>query len=215
MTRPIRTYLSPENLKLMGVPQKFHSSTIEDFCTYNIKDLEWVKHFMQDYLSKLPKVFSENHGLMLFGSNGVGKTFIACMIVKEAYRHRYTARRVTFVDYINAYTKAWGAKSPDEKELLEQEFYNNYKATEFFVIEEIGKEIDSKVSAPILEDCLRYREDKGLVTVICTNLNTPVIKERYGESVMSLMKGNMTPIRIESKDRRKEYFDDKKAGDEA
>ena len=73
-----------------------------------------------------------------------------------------------------------------------------------------GKEVDSKASAPILEDLLRYREDNGLVTVICTNLSPKDIENRYGVSVSSLLKGNMTPIKIEGVDKRKEYYDKKR-----
>ena len=77
------------------------------------------------------------------------------------------------------------------------------------MIEEIGKEIDSKVAAPILEDCLRYREDHGLVTIICTNLDIREMKERYGASSYSLMQGNMTPVLIEGKDKRREFYSDR------
>ena len=209
MNRPIRTSLNPKNLVLMGVPRKFALTTMNDFQTYDEDDLMEVKYFIKNYLDTLPRRFYSNEGLFLYGSNGVGKTFIACMIVKEAYRRRYTARRVTFVEYINAYTKLWGARTPDEKEYLEQDFYNNYKAVEFLVLEEIGKEIDTKVSAPILEDCLRYREDHGLVTVICTNLDIREMKDRYGMSSYSLMQGNMTPVLIEGKDKRREFYNDR------
>lgn len=201
--------MSSKNMSLMGIPKKFHDLCMEDFMTFKQKDLMKVRTYMEDYLNRLPEVFENNEGLFLYGSNGVGKTFIACMIVKEAYRRRYTARRVTFVEYISAYTRLWGAKTPEEKETLEQEFYNNYKAVEFLVIEEIGKEIDSKVAAPILEDCLRYREDNGLVTTICTNLDLREMKERYGMSSYSLMQGNMTPVLIEGKDKRREFYSDR------
>lgn len=209
MNRPVRTSLNPKNLLLMGVPRKYALTTMNDFLTYDEDDLMEVKYFIKNYLDTLPRRFFNNEGLYLYGSNGVGKTFIACMIVKEAYRRRYTARRVTFVEYVNAYTRLWGARTPDEKEYLEQEFYNNYKAVEFLVLEEIGKEVDSKVSAPILEDCLRYREDHGLVTIICTNLVLKEMVERYGNSVFSLMKGNMTPVLIEGKDKRKDFYADR------
>lgn len=212
MNRPVRTRLSPKNLILMGVPKKFHNLSMRDFVTYDESDLEEVRDFMIDYLSRLPEVFDNSEGLFLYGSNGVGKTFIACMIVKEAYRRRYTSRRVTFVEYVNSYTRMWGAKTPDEKEYLEQEFYNNYKAVEFLVLEEIGKEIDSKVAAPILEDCLRYREDNGLTTIICTNLDLSEVKNRYGASVFSLLKGNMTPVCIEGQDKRKDFYSDRLEG---
>lgn len=208
--RPLRKYLSPKSLSLIGIPKKFHNTKIEDFNTYNSDDLDKVQDCIARYISTMNWQRLENlGGLFLFGSNGVGKTMLACIVAQEAYKRRYSTRRVTFVEYMSQYTLTWGARSIEEKELAEDNLYNNYKAVEFLVLEEVGKEVDSKASAPILEDLLRYREDKGLVTIICTNLSPKDIEIRYGVSVSSLLKGNMTPIRIEGIDKRKEHFDRK------
>jgi DNA replication protein DnaC len=190
----------------MGVPKKFHGLCMKDFYTNDNKSLENIRDFLLEYTSNLDEQFKNCHGIFLYGSNGTGKTFTASMIVKEAYRRRYTAKRTTFVEYIQQYTKMWGAKDPEEKELLELDFYNYYKAVEFLVLEEIGKEVDSKIATPILEDLLRYREDKGYVTIICTNLKPSVIEDKYGASVSSIIKGNMTPIKLEGQDKREEEF---------
>lgn len=206
MNRPKRTKLSLKNFDIMGIPQSFYDTTIEDFQTYDSRDLEDVKSFMSEYLDNIHDNFRNNKGLLLYGSNGVGKTFLACMVAKQAYTYRYTTKRAIFAEYISAYTRMWGAKTPEEKEYLEEEFYNSFKAVEFLVLEEIGKEIDSKVATPILEDCLRYREDKRLPTIVCTNLDLSTLKTRYGASVFSLMQGNMTPIRIEGKDKRSDFY---------
>ena len=207
--RPIRKVLSTSNLSLMGVPKKFHGMCIEDFDTYDEDDLTKVRVYISKYLDNLPEIFESNQGLFMYGSNGVGKTFLASLIVIEAYRCRYTTRRVTFSEYITRYTGMWGAKTPEEKEQVEEVFYNNYKAVEFLVLEEVGKELDTKLSAPVLEDLLRYREDHSLVTIICSNVPPSEIKDRYGASVASLLKGNMTPILIEGRDKRQEYFNDR------
>lgn len=208
--RPPRKYLSPKSLSLIGIPKKFHETTIEDFKTYKSTDLEKVQDCIARYISNMNWQKLENlGGLCLFGSNGVGKTMLACIVAKEAYKHRYSTRRVTFVEYMSRYTLVWGARSIEEKESAEDDLYNNYKAVEFLVLEEVGKEVDSKASAPILEDLLRYREDNGLVTVLCTNLSPKDLESRYGVSVSSLLKGNMTPIRIEGIDKRKEHYDKK------
>lgn len=209
--RPERKYLSPKSLSLIGIPKKFHEVTIEDFNTYGSSDLDEVQDCIARYISYMKwQTLDKLGGLCLFGSNGVGKTLIACIVAKEAYKHRYSTRRVTFVDYMSKYTLVWSARSIEEKESAEDDLFNNYKSVEFLVLEEVGKEVDSKASVPILEDLLRYREDNGLVTVICTNLSPKDIENRYGSSVSSLLRGNMTPIKIEGVDKRKEYYDKKR-----
>lgn len=204
--RPTRECVSSRSLSLVGIPKAFHNKTLADFNTYGSSELERVQQFVKEYIIDLSNNFNECSGILLYGSNGVGKTFLSCMILKEAYRRRYTSRRVTFVEYINAYTKIWSTHSLDEKELLEGNFYTQYKAVEFLVLEEVGKEVDSKISAPILEDLLRYREDHGLVTIMCTNIEPKELKNKYGASCYSLMQGNMIPVLISGKDKRKEYF---------
>ncbi len=204
--RPVRTVVSEDSLKLIGIPKSFRGNTLKDFDVKGKSELKKVKGLVQAYIEDLDNNFENNKGLFLYGSNGVGKTMLSSIILKEAYRHRYTSRRSTFVEYVDKYTKVWNAKSADEKATLEDELYTYYKAVEFLVLEEVGKEIDSKVSAPILEDLLRYREDNGLVTIVCTNLNIPLMTERYGESCISLLKGNTTPVMIECEDKRATIF---------
>lgn len=204
--RPVRTVVSEDSLKLIGIPKSFRGNTLKDFDVKGKSELKKVKGLVQAYIEDLDSNFENNKGLFLYGSNGVGKTMLSSIILKEAYRHRYTSRRSTFVEYVDKYTKVWNAKSADEKATLEDELYTYYKSVEFLVLEEVGKEIDSKVSAPILEDLLRYREDNGLVTIVCTNLNISLMTERYGESCISLLKGNTTPVMIECEDKRATIF---------
>lgn len=206
MKRPVREELSEKNLLFRGVTKKFINKTIDDFEDFGEDSLRKVKEFVRDYIENIDNMFEKNRGIIFFGSNGVGKTFLANLIVKEAYRHRYTSRRITFVDYITLYTKVWGLKNEVEKEEEEAKFYHDYKGVEFLVLEEVGKELDTKLSPVILEDCLRYREDKGLPTILCTNLTKEDLLNRYGDSIVSLISGNMIPIKIVGEDKRRKYF---------
>ena len=196
--RPLRQTISKESLIMMGVPKRFTDKQIEDFNTYNKKSLRSIKKFMESYVEN-------NKGICLMGSNGVGKSYLSCIILREAYRHRYSCRRVTFSAYISAYTESWRVAKSDIS-IVEQDLLDKYKGVEFLVLEEIGKEIDSKIAKPILEDLLRYREENGLCTIICTNLTPDTLKDLYGESVCSLINGNMTVIIIDGEDRRMEVF---------
>lgn len=209
--RPLRKTVNEKSLKLIGIPKTFITTTLNDFDDRGDEDLITVKTFVENYIEKIDTMFQINSGIFLNGSNGVGKTMLSCIIAKEAYRHRYSTRRCTFVDYIDKYTRVWSAKNSEEKETLEDSLYTYYKSVEFLILDEVGKEIDSKVSAPILEDLLRYREDNGYVTILCTNLTSEVLLERYGNSCMSLLKGNCVPVTIDSEDLRNKKFNRRKS----
>lgn len=196
--RPIRTTLSNKNLINMGVPKALLDLSLEDL-DLNEKILDYV----QGYMDNIDNSFKYNKGLFLYGSNGTGKTSIASIIIKEAYRHRYTAKRMTWVDYMTLYTRAWGCNNFELK-MHTEDVIKDIKDREFLVLEEIGKEQDNKLAMTLLEDLLRHREDKGFPTIICTNLAPKSVVERYGASIGSLIKGNMTPIKLVGKDNRKE-----------
>lgn len=203
--RPRRTSCNRSSLICIGIPTKFLDSKIEDFKTYGDADLESVKKYVSGYIDTLQQRIERNEGLFFYGSNGVGKSMLSSIILKEAYMLRYLSRRVTFSRYISEYTKSWG-KNANERDEIEQELYEEYKGAEFLVLEEVGKEIDSKIAKPILEDLLRYREEHGLITVMCCNLTPEVIRKDYGESIYSILTGCMTPIKIVGDDRRHESF---------
>lgn len=196
--RPIRTTLSNKNLINMGVPKALLDLSLEDL------DLsEKILDYVQGYIDNIDNSFKYNKGLFLYGSNGTGKTSIASIIIKEAYKHRYTAKRMTCVDYMTLYTRAWGCNNFELK-MHTEDVIKDIKDREFLVLEEIGKEQDNKLAMTLLEDLLRHREDKGFPTIICTNLAPKSVVERYGASIESLIKGNMTPIKLVGKDNRKE-----------
>lgn len=187
----------------MGVPKQFCKKTLKDYKEY--KDVVDVKKFVKDYIENIEENIDNGRGIFFCGSNGVGKSLLSCIILKEAYRHRYSCRRVTFSTYIKAYTESWGANKSD-REVLETELFEKYKGVEFLVLEEIGKEIDSKIAKPILEDLLRYREEHGLTTIICCNFDLQDFRKYYENSICSLVSGNQTIVKIVAKDRRQEVF---------
>lgn len=195
---PPRTSVSHESLSIIGIPRKFHDMTLKDFKTYGNAGLKELKQYVNDFLSEISTRDRDSYqeGIMFFGSNGVGKTMLSCILLKEAYRCRWTSQRTTFLKYVDSYTSSWDKTGEVDT------FWMTCRDSQYLVLEEIGKEIDSKITKPILEDLLRFREEKGLVTIMCTNLTPTDLEELYGASIMSLIKGNMTPIKITGKDRR-------------
>lgn len=207
MSKYERTHLNEKNLLRVGIPKHLMDKNVEDLEDFGSDARAELIAYVAEYVKHIDERFQDNVGLLLMGSNGVGKTLIASIILKEAYRARYVCKRITFSDYINMYTRMWDKFASDEEK---EQFYYYVKGAEFLVIEEIGKEFSKpELAVTVLEELLRYREEKGFPTIICTNLSATTLLDRYGMSVFSLMKGNMKPVTIVGKDLRKEKFDDR------
>lgn len=194
--RPLRTDLNKNSLKIIGIPSEFIPKTLNDFKVFGdpaFKDL------VSDYMSTIDQNFVENVGLFISGSNGQGKTFATSLILKEAYRHRYSCRRATLQHYINFYHKTW---SRDDTGEYQDYFERNFMLPEFMVIDEVGKETETKYSNSIFEDLLRVREEKELPTILCTNYSATDFQNRYDSSITSLVRGNTIPIKAVGKDNR-------------
>ena len=78
--RPTRTNLSVNNLSKRGVPKQFQGCTVDDLDDFGSEERGKVLEFIKEYILNIPSNFDNNVGLFLFGSNGVGKSFIASLI---------------------------------------------------------------------------------------------------------------------------------------
>lgn len=193
---------------MIGIPYEFRNSTFDDFNTFDSASLSNLKNYLIDYTKTIDERFINNEGLLFSGSNGQGKTFLSSLILKEAYRYRYSCRRCTLTQYHDRYTYLWGINQ-EEKASEQAIFERCFMMPEFLVLDEVGKEMDTRISIPVFEDLLRVRADNGLPTILCTNLSFSQLKDKYGSSVHSMMVGNMTPIQMVGTDRRKSAFDER------
>lgn len=201
---PFRTHLSEKNLSKMGVPKHLYNFTLDDMDDLGMDERRKVIDYVKKYVENLDYAFDNNIGIFFYGANGVGKSTLASLIVKEAYRRRYKAKRCTFTEYITEFSKTWNtdrAEHGGEDDALGL-FYHNFKAVDFLVIEELGKERESELALTTLEDLLRYREEKGLPTIICSNLSPKKVEERYAKSNFSLLRGNFQAIQLKGEDLR-------------
>ena len=208
MTRPLRETINPKSLTLIGIPRDLRKKEITDFDTFGSESLDKVKEFVNSYMISIDRNFMYCKGIFFYGSNGQGKTLLSSIILKEAYRHRYSCRRCTYTDYLAHYTRLWnlnGSALESEQDM----FTLQYTLPEFLVLEEIGKERDTALSVPVLEDLLRQREDSSLPTIICTNLSPKDFGNRYGASTISLVTGNMTPVEFTGEDHRKMFYNER------
>lgn len=205
VNRPLRSFLSVETMvNVIGIPRKIAPLTFDDFETPTEELLE-VKRFAVEYCANLPENFKCCKGIYFFGNNGAGKTMLSSLILKEAYRHRFSCKRVTFQEYVQAVMNVWNARG-EEKDAREEALFTNIKGAEFLVLEELGKELQTSLDTnAMLEDLLRYREDKCYPTIFAANISIDKVKELYGASICSLIEGNSVIVELSTFDGRKKF----------
>lgn len=201
---PKRDYLSAKNLAIRGIPRLFFNATLDQY------DIEPdIKQLFKNYLDNLPSMLSDVINLVLYGTNGSGKTYLACLIIKEAYRERYSSFIVTFQRLIDMHFK--------KEDKYFQERLQEIIESDFLVIDEIGKESRSNKSdynVAILEEILRTRDTLGRPTILCMNLlldEEDGFYEQYGSSVTSLVEGNFVKIKFTGKSFRYDVTKEKPA----
>ena len=164
----LRTYA--ENA---GVPKRFLDATFENtqnICTQKVKDfVEFGKGV-----------------LILMGTNGTGKTRLACAAINKRIRNRknpgmYISCNYEVCPLIRSSRSFRAEKS--EYDVL-QEFYT----TPFLVLDEIGKGDDSVISKMFVTCVLAARYDNNLPTLITTNLDKNGLAEFVGQDISSRFK---------------------------
>lgn len=201
-SRPIRTTLSRKNLAYRGVPKEFFNADLDEYPIDEDK-----KEIFSRYIENLPMMVEDKMNLVLYGSNGSGKTYLTSIIVKEAYRQRYTSFRITLETFIQLHFK-----NDDHSIEKLQKIY----ACELLVVDEVGKETVMKNDFNIVkfEELLRQRDTEGLVTILCMNLDLEGnggFYEQYGNSIKDLVEGNALKVEFEGDSNRKQVTYKKRA----
>lgn len=199
---PVRTTISTKNLIYKGVPRAYAKAKLGDF------ELdEDVHEVFKNYLTNIELMHDDNVGLILFGSNGTGKTWLSSLIVKEAYIYRYTSFRVTLQSFIDMHFR--------KGEEYYRDKLNKIIEADFLVIDEVGKETFAKNQFNIIvfEELMRQRDTLGKPTIICTNLplgGDNGLYKQYGNSIKSLIDGNYFQVEFDGDDYRQDVTKEKR-----
>lgn len=170
-------------------------------------------------------------GLLFDGSPGLGKTTHAVVSLMELIRQlpeddaamrkilKYqgdnlsmNSRPVYYLTFPEFLTrkKALMDADPDTKKVLYQEMEGFHgRASDdrlnvrVLVLDDLGKEYGSDYNNTSFDEVLRSRYDKGLPTIITTNVDRENWKKQYGEAMASFAFEAFTRVRILGEDLRK------------
>jgi DNA replication protein DnaC len=163
---------------------------------------------VKDYLSRLYECCRMGIGLTFLGPVGVGKTYLAQMVLKEAQAQGHSIESVELSTYIDLHQERMmlSRSDPegDEIQVVNQHIRKIRGKTDFVLFDDMGREHagDSGWSNHILYDTLRFRSNRNLPFLITTSLPISRLDDRYTEGFSSLLHEVTELIVIEGKDFR-------------
>ena len=121
---------------------------------------------------------SEGGGIYICGSQGAGKTWLACRMAKAWMQHgRGSVRFVTSVRLLAEISDTYGSRGASETQVLD-----TYAGYSLLVVDDLGKEVPSKWTLSRLFELFNMRYADRRATVVTTQFSPDALARRMAES---------------------------------
>ena len=153
--------------------------------------LAMAKNYVRDFSKR-------RDNLLLIGPTGTGKTHISTAIARELIHQGY--------DVI--YDSTQNILSDFESDRFRSNYGRNdtvsdkYLDCTLLIIDDLGTEFSNQFTLSTLYNLLNTRQNRGLATVISTNLSPDELAHKYEDRIYSRIIGGAKIMPFEGKDRR-------------
>ena len=149
--------------------------------------------------------FSEQFGdayenLLLFGSAGLGKTFLSSCIARSVTERGFSVCYDTAISVFDQYNSAkfGSGDHADAAQAIER-----FRSADLLIMDDLGTEMPSAFHTSCLYDLLSGRLMRRLPTILSTNLLPADLETRYSAAIASRILGEFTQLRFIGSDIRK------------
>ena len=203
MCRCMREALITENIKTSGMGRLIDKQSFDNFDLDWYKDDPQVLRLMENNF-KMAKRFAESFGtrpqnLLMIGTTGTGKTHISTSIARSVIERGYevlydSAQNIVSAFETDRFKSGYGSYEPVADKYLE---------CDLLIIDDLGAEFVTQFSVSALYNLINTRQNKGLSTIISTNLSGAELAGKYEGRIYSRIIGaDYTVLRFEGKDQR-------------
>ncbi|MEE1356815.1 MAG: ATP-binding protein [Clostridia bacterium] len=138
----------------------------------------------------------DGQNLLLMGGTGLGKTHLssamAKVVIERGYDVLYESAPNIFSDFEQERFVREGAERKTDR----------YFGAELLIIDDLGTEVVNQYSVSCLYNLINTRINKGLSTVISTNLMPEELYKKYTDRITSRLIGEYRTLRFAGKDIR-------------
>jgi len=138
---------------------------------------------IKKYLDTISYQVENGRGLYLYGSTGLAKTGLACIVLMEVLKRGYAGYFATLDQCVDMYAGGW------KDEELKGKYKEKILGVDFLVIDEVGNEsrTNNSLVGSCFNDIMRQRCGSLLSTAITSNLYFDRIRKIYGDEVYSIL----------------------------
>ena len=163
----------------------------------NYENMQYIYRAMRRYAETFDPATSKS--IALFGGTGLGKTHLstaaAKVIIERGYDVVYTGAIGMFSDFERArFGKASGQVNGEKTD--------RYFNCDLLIIDDLGSEVSNQFTVSCLYDVINTRINKGLPTMISTNLRQDEMRGRYWDRITSRIFGEFVTFMLTGTDVR-------------
>lgn len=133
------------------------------------------------YCKKYAENFSlSNESILMFGKTGLGKTHLSLSIANEVLKKGYNVLYDSALNYLNQIEKEHFGKDTSGNDTL-----GALLSADLLILDDFGTEYDKAFYVSTIYNIINTRLNKGLPTIISTNLFHEEMLKKYGERIFS------------------------------
>lgn len=190
-----------KELRKMGFPDAEMSRfTFENDDRSN----EYISDVAKRYADNFTTMYSKHKGLLLFGTVGTGKTYIAACIANALIDRGYTCLVTNFARLTNTINGMYDGK---------QEYIDGLDRFSLLVIDDLASERDTEYMNEIVTNIIDARYRSGKPLIVTTNLTSEELKNPRDvrkQRIYSRLMEMCIPLEVKGTDRRKKKLIDEK-----
>lgn len=194
MCRCLREALIRENLKCSGLSGLFEEQSFDNFDLSHYRDSEEDLRRMTKNLAAaraFAEDFPKNRGnLLLIGPTGTGKTHLSTAIAKTVISQGFDVLYDSIQNILSAFEHDRFRSGYGQEESTARKYLD----VTLLVIDDLGTEFSNSFTVSVLYNLLNERANRGLSTVISTNLSVSRLTELYEDRIYSRMIGSQYQI---------------------
>ena len=116
----------------------------------------------------------------MFGKTGLGKTHLSLSIANEVLKKGYNVLYDSAMNYLNQIEKEHFGRDISGKDTL-----SVLLTADLLILDDFGTEFEKSFYVSVIYNIINTRLNRGLPTIISTNLYHEEILEKYGERIFS------------------------------